>query len=159
MIANAITYIFLALAVVVFIQPSASRFFAAAAFVSVTLAHEVLLSTYDGLLYYGSAALFDLAIIVLLSRLNPLPKMAVRLQRVCMVSIFVNAGGWVLWTTYAPPLAYDVAFAALYAWAIVVLTTRNGQNVGDSTLGRRHSGFYLRSGSWRNYSDYNKGEA
>ena len=152
MIYSAITALFVALFVVAFIQPNAPRFFAAVAFVSITLLHELFLSDYDGLLYYGSAALFDLAIIILTSGINPVPKMVLSLHKICVASILVNLLGWVIWFFYFPPLIYDAAFVALYVWALITLINRSGLDVGGYTLDSWATCFRFNRYSWRSYS-------
>lgn len=152
MTVDAITYLFYALAVVAFIQPNAPRFYAAVTFVSLTFLHELFLSHYDGLLYYGSAALFDLFIIVLTSWIHPVPKMVINLHKICIASILINLAGWSLWFFYFPPLAYDAAFAALYVWALITLINRSGLDVGGYTLDSWAACFRFNRYSWRNYS-------
>lgn len=145
---DALTWLFYALTVVAFIQPNAPRFFAAVLFVSITLTHEIFLSHLDGLMYYGSAALLDLAIIVLTSGINPVPRMVLSLHRVCIASIVLNLAGWVLWFFYFPPLLYDLAFVTLYAWALWIFTKRDRADVGGYTLGSWASCFRFDRSAW-----------
>lgn len=93
MVYDAITYLMYALLAVAVFQPNAPRLFAAVLFVSIISLHELLLSDLDGLQYYGSAALFDLLIIVLTSGINPVPRMVLSLHRICFVSILANMAG------------------------------------------------------------------
>ncbi len=148
MIYDAITYLMFALVAVAFIQPNAPRLFAAVVFVGVVSLHEALLSHLDGLQYYGSAALFDLLIIVLTSGINPVPRMVLSLHRLCIVSILLNMAGWVLWFFYFPPLAYDLAFVAVYAWALLILIKRDGANVGGYSLDSWASCFRFNRSPW-----------
>ena len=131
-----LTLLIYAIVVVAFIQPNAPRLFAAVIFMGVTLLHELFLSSYTGLIYYGSAALLDLAIIIIISGINPVPKMVLRLHNICIVSIFANLVGWILWFFYYPPLVYDTAFAAIYIWVLITLIKRDGLNgmVGGYTV-------------------------
>ena len=129
-----ITVLLGAIILVAFFQPNAPRLFAALSFVGITLSHELFLSNLDGLQYYGSAALFDLVIIILTSGINPVPKMVIDLHRICMVSIIANLVGWVLWFFYVPPLFYDASFAVIYTWTLITLINRNGSDVGGYTL-------------------------
>ena len=152
MIYEAITLLIYAVLIVAFLQPNAPRFFAAVIFIGITLLHELLLSSYDGLQYYGSAALFDLAIIIITSGINPVPKMVLSLHRICIVSIFANLAGWVLWFFYYPPLAYDAAFALIYVWTLITLIKRNGLDVGGYTLDSWATCFRFNRYSWDNYS-------
>lgn len=158
MIYDAITYLFYALMAVAFIQPNAPRLFAAALFVSITLTHELFLSDLDGLMYYGSAALFDLAIIVLTSGINPVPRMVLSLHRVCIASIIINLVGWALWFFYFPPLFYDLSFVALYAWALWVFIRRDRADVGGYSLASWASCFRFDRSPWLSYLNKYKGE-
>ena len=133
------------------LQPNAPRLFAAVAFTCVTVLPEQLLSAYTGLGYYGSAALFDLGIITLTSWINPVPRMVISLHKICMVSILLNAVGWVLWTLYYPPLVYDMSYIALYAWTLFVFTRRGDRDVGGFTLDSWRACFRFDIGTWRSY--------
>lgn len=146
-----------ALIAVVFFQPSAPRFFAAASFVAVTFSHELFFVDYDGLAYYGSAALLDLGIIVITSGINPLPKMVLRLHVICAVSIFINLLGWLLWLSYLPPTLYDMAFVALYAWALVTLIRRDKLDVGGYSLDSWGSCFRFNRSAWNFHRNKHEG--
>ncbi len=111
-------------------QPNAPRLFAAVVFVVVTLSHEFFMSDTDGLIYYGSAALFDMGIIMLTSGINPIHQMVTDLQRICLASVFVNFIGYFIWLSYLPPTIYDMSFMVLYAWTFIILIERNGADVG-----------------------------
>ena len=135
MIALSVTALIVAIITVSFFQPTAPRFFAAAIFVGVTATHELIFSGLVGLQYYGSAALFDLAIIILTSGIHPVPKMVLTLHKICMVSIVANLGGWVLWARYYPPLLYDLSFLGIYAWTLITLIGRTKADVGGFAVG------------------------
>jgi len=158
MIYDTITLLIYAVVIVSFIQPNAPRFFAAIIFTSITLLHELLFSSYDGLQYYGSAALFDLAVIVFTSGINPVPKMVLSLHRICIVSIFANLTGWVLWFFYYPPLVYDVTFIAIYTWTLIILVKRSGLDVGGYTMDSWNTCFRFNRRSWVSYSYKYKGK-
>ena len=115
-------------------QPNAPRLVASVSFVSITRAHEFFLSETTGIGYYGSAALFDLATMAVLRGINPVPKMVLSLQKICIVSIGLNLAGWILWMCYLPPTAYNLAFIGIMLWAIVVLTIRDESDVGGFTM-------------------------
>lgn len=140
-------------------QPNAPRLFAAVAFAAITLCHHVFLSDLDGLYYYGSAALFDLAIIILTSGINPVPDMVLSLHRICFVSILANLAGWILWACYLPPLAYNISFGVIYLWAVITLIKRNGDDVGGFTLGSWASCFRFNTSAVRLDHIKYKGEA
>lgn len=152
MIYETITLLIYAIIIVSFIQPNAPRLFAGVIFTSITLLHESLLSSYEGFRYYGSAALFDLAIIILTSGINPVPKMVIMLHRICIISIFANLAGWVLWFFYYPPFSYDAFFALIYAWTLITLIKRSGLDVGGYTMDSCVSCFRFNHHTWRNRS-------
>ena len=151
MMYEAITLLIYALVIVAFLQPNAPRLFAAVIFMGITLLHEVFSSSYEGIQYYGSAALCDLAVIILTSGINPVPKMVLSLHKICIVSIFANFGGWLLWFFYYPPLAYDVTFALIYVWALIILINRDKLDVGDYTLDSWYSCVRFNRHSWARY--------
>lgn len=153
-----ITGLLIAIVVLAFFQPNAPRFFAALIFVGITLSHELFLSNLDGLQYYGSAALFDLAIIILTSGINPVPKMVINLHRICIVSIIANLVGWVLWFLYVPPLFYDASFVLIYVWTLITLIHRNRSDVGGYTLDSWATCLRFNRYSWYRYSHKHGGE-
>lgn len=159
MIENAITYLIYALVVVAFTQPNAPRLFAAVVFVGVLSLHEAFLADVDGWLYYASAALFDLLIMAFLSGINPVPRMVVSLQRLCLASIVVNALGWVIWFLYFPPWPYDLACAAVYACALYILIRRDRADVGGFTMASWGTCFRFNRGAWVFHSNKHGGKA
>jgi len=120
--------------VVAFIQPNAPRLFAALALAGITLLHGVFLTDTTGILYYGSAALFDLGIIIVTSGINPIPKMVITIHKICFVSIIANSVGWLVWFLYYPPLVYDATFAVIYIWTLIIILKRDGSDVGNYSL-------------------------
>lgn len=153
MIGDSITCLIYALVVVAFIQPTAPRLFAAVSFTAIIALHEFLLSDLDGLQYYGSAALFDLLIIILTSGINPVPKMVLSLHKICIASILVNLLGWVLWFFYFPPLVYDAAFVCLYAWTLIVFIKRDKTHVGGYSMDSWATCFRFNRLTWARYSN------
>ena len=129
-----ITVLISCIAIIALFQPNAPRLFAAVCFAVITLCHEVYFGDLDGLQYYGSAALLDLAIIVITSGINPVPKMVVTLHKICLVSIIANLMGWALWFFHLSPVAYEAVFVVIYAWTLITLLKRNGSDVGGYTL-------------------------
>jgi len=152
------TWLLCGLALVAVLQPNAPRFYAAVLFVGVTLLHELFLSHADGALYYGSAALFDLAIIILTTGISPIPRMVVDLHKICMYSIVANFFGWVLWCNYLSPLAYNTAFVVIYAWALITLIKRNGHDVGGYTRDSWRSCFRVYRRAWGRYRNQHQGQ-
>lgn len=151
MIDDMITNIIYILSAVSFLQPNAQRFFAAIVFSVITLSHDFFMSQYDGFLYYGSAALFDLFIIIITSGINPVPKMVIHLHIICMISILLNLMGWALWFFYYPPLIYNSLFIVIYLWSLVVLLRRDKDDVGGYTMDSILSCFRFNRGTWTMY--------
>jgi len=152
------TWLLGGLALAAAMQPNAPRFFAAVLFVSATLLHELFLSDTEGALYYGTAALFDLAIIILTTGISPIPRMVIDLHKICMYSIVANFFGWVLWRNYLPPLAYDTAFVVVYAWALITLIKRNGHDVGGYSMDSWRSCFRVYHRAWGRYRNQHQSQ-
>jgi len=154
-----ITCLLIALVIASLRQPNAPRFLAAVAFVGMTLAHEFFFSGSEGAMYYGTAAAFDLAMIAMTSKINPIPKMVLNLHKVCLMSIVVNFAGWVMWFLYLPPTLYDASFVVVYTLAVVALFSRGREDVGDFALDSWYSCFLLNRSSWANNSHKHQGKA
>ena len=130
MIHYAMDALFFIMLVVCLIQPSAQKVFAAITFAGITSLHDLGFSDYDGLLYFVSAGVCDLAIIILVSGIRPIPRVALVLIKISLVSIVANFFGWVAWVLYYPPLAYEVSFMLIYSFAVVTLL-RKGSDEDD----------------------------
>lgn len=126
------TALILSIVAVTLFQPNKARFAAAAIFAAITLSHETLLKEETGILYYGTAALFDLAIMIILVGMVNMTKTALTLQKICLGAILVNFGGFVLWFFYYPPIYYNIAFVVLYSWAVIALIRKDKQDVGHT---------------------------
>ena len=151
-----ITGLIYALFITACFQPTKPRLYVALTFTSVTLAHDIFLSSLDGFAYYGSAALGDLLIVVIISNIRPILKMTVELNKICMISIFTNLFGWSLWVFYFLPVAYNSMFVLIYAVALFTLIKRDTLNVGNHLLGGGRFGYSInRSTSvlYRNNND------
>jgi len=133
MISETITLLLYALVAMAALQPNSPRFFAAILFTGVTLIHEWVLGSYGGFEYYGSAAIFDLFIIIVVGRVRPLSGMVLGLQKICVVSIFLNLVGWLMWVLYLPPLVYDTSYAGLYLWSLIIMMKRDTDDAMGST--------------------------
>jgi hypothetical protein len=134
MIYDALDYLSYALLIAAFVQPNAPRFYACVIFISCNFFHSFFLSHYDGMLYYGSTAFINLVVILITSRINPLPKMVIMLHKICITSIVINFFGWVIWFLYYPPIIYNVTFVAIYAWTLITFINRSGDYVGGYTM-------------------------
>jgi hypothetical protein len=130
-----ITALLATLVVAFLFQPNRVRLYAAGCFVGVAWTHELFLSDLDGLAYYGSAALFDLGVIILTSYIRPVPPIVLRLHVVCLASILVNSMGWALWWLYLSPALYNAAFVAVYSSAVVAILWSDKADVGHDPVG------------------------
>ena len=107
---------------------------AALIFALFTSWHDMFMSGLNGISYYASAAGFDLAIIMLTANLIKMPKLTVDLHRICGISIALNFYGWIMWMLYLSPFSYNMAFAMLYIWTIIVLIKDEGVYNGNYRL-------------------------
>ena len=120
-----ITSIFIVLVLLALSQPNTQRLYAASVFISITIGHDALLSKLDGLAYYGTAASLDLLIILITAGIDPVSKMVIRLQRVCIVSVLINLMGYAAWYLYMPPTVYNIAYCMLYLWTLIIFIDRD----------------------------------
>ena len=123
------------------IQPNSQRLFAGLAYSVPLVASDLLLSNETGLLYYYGSAVFDVATIIIISRVAKASSMALTIQKICLASIVLNFFGWVMWMLYMPPVMYNSLFIALYVCALLTLITRNKSDVGEYKLDSRSSRF------------------
>lgn len=128
-VAEIITILLITMCIVALIQPNMSRLFGAVIFAGLTMVHDIFLSDLDGLAYYGSAALTDSAIIMLTSGIFPIPVMVVRLHYICLISILVNAIGWVMWMAYLSPIVYNMTFMLIYFCVIITMIRKDTSDV------------------------------
>ena len=126
----------LLLAMAAMFQPNAGRAIAACIFSGLTLTYTGISGDLDGSQYYIGAAAVDLLILILISGIYPVPRMVVRLQWVCVVSIALNFLGWGGWFLYLSPVAYEWSFAVLYCSALYVLLKKDADDVvgGDTVI-------------------------
>jgi len=123
-----LTFIILLIALV---QPSEERRFSALLFSCLSLVHYFVFYDFDGLAYYGSAALFDLMVILFTVKLRITSTMICDLHNICIASILLNGIGWVMWMLYMPPYAYNASFVALYVFAVITLIKPDSKNGSD----------------------------
>ncbi len=135
-----ITLSLLAIMAAALFQPSTPRAMAALIFAGAVVLHDGLLRNADGFAYYASAATFDWAVLWAIGKIDPLPRLAVDLQGLCLLSILANCVGYGLWYTYAPPGLYDFAIFVVNVGAVIALTRRDGEHVGHTAMGGRLTG-------------------
>lgn len=111
-------------------QKSQQRLLLASFYVVINTAHLLLFNNLDGYSYYVMSAIFDLLVMISVSAIH-IPQ-TISLQKLCIISIIANFAGWLMWLFYLDPAAYNAVFIAIYIYAIVILTSRDRSNVGDS---------------------------
>ena len=129
-----IEFLFVVMCVLCLVQPTSQSLFAASVFISITISYDIFLSDLDGFAYYGSCAAFDLLIVILISGINPAPKIILRLQSICIFSAMLNLWGWIIWYFYLPPDDYDMAFILLYMYTVIVLVLPDKGDNGGITI-------------------------
>ena len=116
-------------------QKIPARRFVACVIAATEALHYGLFNDLDGLMYYGSAALFDLLAIILIANLAIPSVLAKQVLYISVISIIFNYFGWVLWLTYMPPTLYNGSFIVLNLCTIICLIRResgHGRHTGDS---------------------------
>ena len=83
---------------------------------------------YGGLAYIF-AALTDLLIIYILSRLSHVSEVTLKIQRICKMFITVNFIGWILYMLYEPPIFYKALCTSLYFYGLITTTISGVKNV------------------------------
>lgn len=107
--------------------------------------HDVIFGAYDGFAYYGTAALFDYLVLLIMRR-------SINIQLICLASIAFNTFGYIAWFLYLPPTPYGYALLSLYIITTVVCAQGGGSDLGDGggSIGfcandRSFSAFYFKS--------------
>ncbi len=128
-------------------QKMPARRFVACVIAGTEALHYGFFNELDGLMYYGSAALFDLLAIILIVNLAIPTVLAKQILYISIVSIVLNYIGWTLWLTYMPPTLYNWSFVVLNLFTIICLTRREpgyggraSDNSGDFII-YRHNHF------------------
>lgn len=145
---NIVLFIF---AVLPLIQFNRNRALLCALFCYSAILHDVLFGAADGEMYYLSAAAFDFVVVMVLHRLFD-SKLSVTIQKISLLSMLLNFGGYILWYNYMEPMMYDYLFLALYAYAIFIFIGRGIINVGDDTAYSNRLSIYLSSSTNNNPS-------
>jgi len=91
--------------------------------------------------YYLLAALVDLLIIYVLSRIQHLNNTILKIQKACLMFIYLNLFGWIAYEMYIEPVFYDSLCAALFV-AMLFVSINTGESNGlDNSTTYRHSIF------------------
>jgi len=120
------------------VQKIPARRFVACVIAGTEVLHYGFFNDLDGIMYYGSAALFDLLTIILIVNLAIPTALAKQMLFVSAISIAFNYIGWMLWLTYMPPTLYNWSFIVLNLCTIICLIKRepgHGRHAGDNNRG------------------------
>jgi len=139
------------------LQPSQSRLYTGGVFAGGLILHEIFFSASTGLIYYGMASLFYVAIIMLTAVAAPVTRLVLDIHKICLASIFMNACGWVLWFFYFPPAIYNIAYMGLHCWAIYALMQRTKRKEDGFRTDWGSVNFRLYANSWNKYLPHYKG--
>lgn len=123
-----ISYLAAAIFILSIFQRNDERFVAACAYSILNLIHLLILGDADGETYYASAALFDVAIIFIISRITKIVSTSLYIQRICIIEIILNYVGWIMYETYLDPFAYNVAYLSLQVIMIAILLKKDSEN-------------------------------
>jgi hypothetical protein len=96
--------------------------------------HAVLSADLPGLIYFGSAAMLDLCMIVALTCYIPKSSLSEKLTMLSFLSIWINFAGWTMWMISAPFQYYATMMMILYGAAIFVIGT--GRRVSNAVSDR-----------------------
>ena len=115
-------------------QCDSSRRLTAFVFMAITLSHECFAANFGGTMYFVSAAFLDLAIIVIVSYINPVNKLVVTAQKICVLSIVANFFGWCIWWWGLETTVYELIFVIIYSYTLIVFTKWNrSKDVGNNS--------------------------
>jgi len=114
-------------------QKIPARRFVACVIAATEAVHYGFFNELDGLMYYGSAALFDLLAIILIVNLAIPTVLAKQILYISIVSIVLNYIGWTLWLTYMPPTVYNWSFVVLNLFTIICLIKREPGHGGRAS--------------------------
>jgi len=100
-------------------------------YVSVNIAHTMLVSIDNAEWYFLSSALADLLVLTLISRIDS--DKSLPIVKLCIISIVANSAAWMMWYKELDLTAYAAVMIAIYIYAIIILTSRDSQDVGLDT--------------------------
>lgn len=95
--------------------------------------------------YYLGAAITDLIIINLISKIVKPTATIINLQKIALWFIYVNTIGWIIYELYYPPFLYNTICLALFISALVV-AVRKGGDSGLGSITSNSNDFTIRGG-------------
>lgn len=132
------------LLVAVLMQPTRHRTYSAAIFAQVAFYHDALFGDLESWWYYVSAGAADALVMILLLPVSDRDELAYKLTMLSGMSMALNALGIFAWYHEELMEPYRWAFVVLYAWAIITMLTRHGDDndghVGSGGVGGVRAG-------------------
>jgi len=124
-----IVALFILMAFAAAVQPTIQRKVITGAYVSAVMISDLLTVDVSGQYYYllsGVAALLFMGVVVWCKE----AWIAVGLAQVCLMSIFANLIGWLIWENNLNQGIYESIFTMIYLYAIYVMmrVEKNGDN-------------------------------
>lgn len=99
------------------------------------LAFNIFLSDIYGYYYFIFGAYWDAVIIMSLSNIKIVPRLARDLQTISFLSIMLNAFGWTLWMKRIDLTPYVMGYAFLYIMTLHYLIKYEGSIYGNFKMG------------------------
>lgn len=105
-------------------------------FVLLTLIHTIIWAKApdDGFLYFLSATVNDLIIMIVIANLPYTTKLTDNLMKISFCFIIINFIGWIMWMSYLDLALYQYAASLLYISVIVALLNWDGIEDGNHTM-------------------------
>ncbi len=94
-----------------------------------------------GYFYYIGAALTDLLIVYVLSRLANPTKLISKIQELCILFIAANFAGWVMYMAYLEPIYYTVLCFLLYS-RMILITNGGVYDLGNNPMDSGYIRFF-----------------
>jgi hypothetical protein len=114
-------------------------------FALMCILHDALFGAHEGFAYYGTAALFDYLVLLIMRR-------SINVQLICLASIAFNTFGYIAWFLYLPPTLYGYSLLSLYIITAIMCAQGGGNGLGNGggntgfrANDRSFSAFYFKS--------------
>lgn len=139
-----ISTMMLIIGICVFIQKTRARTIVAFIFAFMLLSHNMYFHSLSSNLdmYYISAGILDLLVILFISAMKDSPRLAGDIQNISLISIMFNGLGWLLFVGGQSATAYIALYSLLYGWAIITLIRGEPENDGYFEVDTRLFAFH-----------------
>lgn len=78
--------------------------------------------------YYLTSAIFDLLIMIVITKLDHTKKSTLTLQKICIAFIITNFIGWIMYELYIRPVIYNYTCEVLYSLVLFTLIRTSKEN-------------------------------